>query len=181
MAAPLLKDMSEGFVYAEAKRLYRYIPETGQFVRKNPRSKKLKRDASVGKGDGYSRVRIAGRMISAHRIAWLVSYGRWPKNEIDHINGNPADNRLSNLREANRSQNMQNRKAQRKDAPVGVYKRKSGNYAVTIKIDGMQCHVGTYQTLQEALAARKEAKEHLHGFCPVVLRPEEIQGVANGH
>jgi len=51
-----------------------------------------------------------GRKVLAHRLAWLLTYGDWPVGDIDHINHDRSDNRLENLRELTRSQNLFNRK-----------------------------------------------------------------------
>lgn len=54
-----------------------------------------------------------------HRLAWFYVHGRWPTADIDHINGNRDDNRLCNLREATRQQNIQNSK-RRSDNRSGI-------------------------------------------------------------
>ena len=58
---------------------------------------------------GYGRVKINGKSVLAHRLAWALHYGEWPDGAIDHINGIKTDNRLCNLRLATRAQNQQNR------------------------------------------------------------------------
>ena len=57
---------------------------------------------------GYGRVKINGKSVLAHRLAWALHYGEWPDGAIDHINGIKTDNRLCNLRLATRAQNQQN-------------------------------------------------------------------------
>src|SRR3990167_1974171 len=47
---------------------------------------------------GYITVRIKRRAYRAHRLAWFITYGYWPK-EIDHINRDKTDNRIENLRD----------------------------------------------------------------------------------
>lgn len=63
---------------------------------------------TVDDGNGYMQGFILGKKFRAHRVAWALHYGEWPDNDIDHINGNKSDNRIANLREASRAQNMWN-------------------------------------------------------------------------
>lgn len=58
---------------------------------------------------GYLILKVKGRQFKAHRIAWLLYYGDFPKSELDHINRNRTDNRIENLRESNREQQIRNR------------------------------------------------------------------------
>jgi nuclear transport factor 2 (NTF2) superfamily protein len=57
---------------------------------------------------GYLRIGVLGKIYLAHRVAWLMSYGYWPKEDIDHVDGRRDKNHLSNLREASRAENLQN-------------------------------------------------------------------------
>lgn len=88
-----------------------------------------------------------------------MTYGDWP-SIIDHINGVPTDNRISNLREATASQNNANRRS-RCSFGRGVQRNKTGNrYEAKIKIGGKLTYIGSADTpeaAQELYAAK--AKE----------------------
>jgi hypothetical protein len=60
--------------------------------------------------DGYLILKIKGKQLKAHRVAWLLNYGEFPEYELDHINRNRLDNRIENLRESNRFEQTQNSK-----------------------------------------------------------------------
>lgn len=86
---------------------YSYDPETGEIT--GPKRKMIKTKAS----DGYLTLNARRKgfgIMSAHRIAFAIMKGHWPKGEIDHINGNRSDNRWINLRDVSQSENGINRK-----------------------------------------------------------------------
>lgn len=98
---------------AEADRLrevIRYDPATGVFTRikrTGPRTK-VGEEAGYLSVGGYRRIKWNAKPEMEHRLAWLYMIGEWPKDFIDHINLNRADNRWCNLRAATRSQNCAN-------------------------------------------------------------------------
>lgn len=77
-----------------------------------------RRGVNVGKvagslqTNGYRYIRVDRKLLLYHRVVWAMSYGAWPDSDIDHIDMNPANNRLANLRVATDSENMRNRRAQ---------------------------------------------------------------------
>lgn len=93
------------------KELFSYDPETGVFLHLVG-NRRIKRGASaVGiTSRGYARVYILGRSYCAHRLAWLYVYGRWPLEELDHIDRNKLNNRIDNLREVTHYENILNRR-----------------------------------------------------------------------
>lgn len=118
--------------------------------------------------EGYRHGSICGQHVLAHRAAWAIATGRWPSDQIDHINGDRADNRLSTLREASPSVNRRNaaRHRRNKSGVNGVHLRKSdGRYLANILVDGRTKHLGLFDTLAEAAAARSAA-ERLLGYHP---------------
>lgn len=66
--------------------------------------------------NGYFCGGILGKTYRAHRIIWLLHYKKWPKAVIDHINGDPSDNRIINLRDVPQAENARNTKASRLNA-----------------------------------------------------------------
>ena len=115
---------------------------------------------------GYNRIKIKQKNYAAHRIAWLLTYGEWPVNEIDHINGDRSDNRICNLREATHAQNIQNciNRNPNKHGLRGIAKQTcSRGWMAKIASNGIKHHLGTYATPEDAHAAYIQAAKKLHG------------------
>lgn len=114
------------------------------------------RPAGCDNGGGYLAFKVNRVTVKCHRAAWALYYGRWPDLDIDHINGNRSDNRIENLREADRTTNNRNA-AIRSDNKTGVsgvtYRR--GRYVANIRGGGKQIHVGVFDCIEDAAAARK--------------------------
>lgn len=92
-----------------------YDPETGSITWKNKGKKINGKEAGYLNEKGYRRIIVNGVRLRAHRIAWYLYYGEEPLEEIDHINGCAYDNRICNLRLANRFQNAWNKKISRRN------------------------------------------------------------------
>lgn len=125
---------------------------------------------SIEKASGYIRIRINHKGYKAHRLAWLYVTGSMPKEFIDHINGNPSDNRFDNLRECVQSQNLQNLRKANDGSEIqllGVTLHKCGKYTSRICTNGKNKHLGLFATPQEAHGAYLEAKRKLHSFCTI--------------
>lgn len=118
--------------------------------------------------DGYITTRVLGVSLLGHRIAFALMNNAWPEHEIDHINGNGADNRLVNLRDVDHSENGKNqrRPGSKTSGVVGVdYHKKDRRWRARITSKGRVMLIGAFDTLEEAIAARKAA-EREHGFHP---------------
>lgn len=109
---------------------------------------------------------LDGKKHKVHRIIWIICHGQSPENHIDHINGNPEDNRLENLRDVTNAENHKNRKIPKTNTSgvhgVSWYKRKQ-KWQAMIRTSGGHLHLGYFDSLDEAAKARKEA-EKLHGY-----------------
>lgn len=131
------------------------------------------RKAGFTNSKGYVEIRVAYRLVKAHRIAWAMTHGRYPACQIDHINGNRADNRLVNLREATNAQNQWNRPGRLLSPPgvKGVQLRSKGWHA-TITANGVRYFLGVFPTLEEAQQRWIEAAKELHGEFAYAGRPD---------
>ena len=115
---------------------------------------------------GYRQIVVDGRLYMAHRLAWFYIYGAWPTNQIDHINGDRADNRLANLREATNAENSQNQRhpsANNQSGFLGVSKDRS-RWKARIMVGGRHRHLGYFDSPEEAHTRYLEAKATLHPF-----------------
>lgn len=145
--------------------LLSYDPDTGHFRWKVKRKKIDPGDvAGSVVSKRYRMIQIDGVHYLAHRLAWLFVHGRWPK-QIDHINRNPFDNRIANLREASPAENARNRRG-RRDSKSGVkgvcFRPRSNNWEANIMVDGIAIYLGRYPTLQQAAAIYTKAAQDLH-------------------
>jgi hypothetical protein len=141
---------------------FRYDPETGAIYL-------LATGQRVGSKfkRGYIYVNFKRRQLLAHRLAWLLMTGEWPKHFLDHINRDKTDNRWANLREASSVENAQNmgRKACNRSGYIGVYfKQSTQKFCAQIRSGGKRVWLGAYATPHEAGAAYMAAKARLHKF-----------------
>ena len=122
---------------------------------------KVKRGQSgaIGRQAGNrGMVSVNSVVYRTYRIIYEMHHGDIPEGMfIDHINRDPSDNRLENLRLASNFQNSQNRKG------LGYFKRSSGNYTAYVKHDGKRKNLGTYPNPYEAHGAYLKAKRELCG------------------
>jgi hypothetical protein len=144
----------------EFKRRFHYNPETGLFTRLISNNGKHKA-GGINSG-GYIHIKIMGQMFKAHRLAFLYMNGEFPKNQVDHINGVPSDNRWVNLREATFSQNMHNSKSRRNDGMKGVFASRR-RWGAQIQINKVRVYLGHFLTKEDAHAAYCEAAMEYHG------------------
>ena len=115
------------------------------------------REAMTGVNNGgYRTGRLFGASTAAHRVVWAMEMGAWPCFDVDHINGDRGDNRIGNLREATRSQNLGNAKV-RSDNTSGfkgvAWERRRKLWKSNITVEGRQRHLGYFDTAEEAHAA----------------------------
>lgn len=105
--------------------------------------------------NGYIVVRLDGLNYHAHRIVWLMVHGIWPNDEIDHINGQRSDNRLSNLRDVDHARNLQNRRCADRDSASGVLgaSPRGKRFLAQRRINGKHLYLGMFATAAEAHAA----------------------------
>jgi hypothetical protein len=150
------------------REMFNYDPETGVFTRRIRTHNRNQIGDIPGclRPGGYRYISIAQRHYAEHRLAWLYVTGRWPDYFIDHIDGNPLNNRFANLREASHAQNGHNR-AVRRDCACGVkgvtqYKG-SGKWIGRVQLNGKKVNTKCFDTMEEAQVAAEELRAKLHG------------------
>lgn len=140
----------------ELKRLFTYHPDTGEFVR-NIGRKGVAAGSIAGSNShyGYIHISVNHKMYKAHRLAFLYMTGVWPKDEVDHLDGDRANNSWANLVAKSRKENACNC-ARRKDNISGVtgvgFHKMRNQWRARIK----SLHIGWYETKEEAIKAREE-------------------------
>ena len=167
--------MSKAPTAEQARARFLYDPATGVLTRKafTDKSGRLftrgagRQVTTVSKhGRGYLHVALCGRPYLVHRVIFLMQTGRWPRFDVDHINGDCADNRWLNLRPASRSQNCANRGAapSNKSGYKGVSLcADTGLWRARIKFKGKQACLGRFPSPFEAHAAYVVAAKRVHG------------------
>jgi hypothetical protein len=156
---------------AALHKLFKYDVETGLLYRriKTSNSVQLDRPAGCVNPKGYVVVSVGNRSFRAHRIVWAMCKGEVPPDmEIDHIDGQRGNNKLSNLRLVKHIENLKN-SARRSDNTSGVrgVRRRSSAikrpYYAIIYHKKKHIYLGSFTTMDEAARARKEA-ERLYGY-----------------
>ncbi len=117
------------------------------------------------RGDGYKIVMVEGKFYLNHRLIWFWHHGYFPEFGLDHIDRNPSNNRIENLREVSQSCNMRNVKQRNSLSGVtGVYWfKRDSKWQAQIRISNKNIHLGYYDTILEAAKARWEG-EVKYGF-----------------
>lgn len=163
------KDLSQ----ERLQKLFSYDHDTGLFTRKLTTSSRAIAGMVAGslKKDGRIRITVDSVEYMAHRLAWLYVYGNWPNGVIDHINGDPSDNRLCNLRDVTPEQNSQNKRKATSVSTTGMLgvenEKNRGLYRAVITISGKKKFIGRFKTAIEAHEAYKVAKREYHEACTI--------------
>jgi hypothetical protein len=135
------------------------------------------RDTPLGRGlplttpagnvtlNGYVTLGWRGKKWAVHRLIFVLCNGHSPP-DVDHINGNRADNRPENLRAASRSDNLKNSRI-RSDSTSGVkgvhWDAQSKKWRASVKVGGKKYYVGSSDNPAALVSVLREAREHLHG------------------
>ena len=115
--------------------------------------------------DGYLVVKVKCKAYKIHRLIWLMKTGSFPESVIDHIDGINTNNSWNNLQAVTNQQNLRNSKraTTNKSGTTGVYwdGRGRGRWGARITSDYKNVYLGTFDTYEEAVKARKEAETYL--------------------
>lgn len=173
------------------RQLLRYEPETGKLFWK-PRTPDMFQEGAKSQAHqcaawnakwadkqtflhsnnrGYIAANIMGFGFLAHRVAWAISHGRWPIGEIDHVNRDRADNRISNLRDVNHAENCSNSGPMKrsKSGHRGVhFCPKRNKWIAQLVVNGTHHWLGAHETKQQAIDARAKGYST---YCSISISP----------
>ena len=154
------EELEELFDYEEGKIYGKWV----EWRRKSSNSRVYQRELGSVNSSGHLVVAFRdkrGKRHSelVHRIVYMMHYGHVP-SMLDHIDRDPKNNSIENLRPADKSLNSQNRGAQKntKHGLRGIYKDKLGGYCVYIGIDNKRHNIGRTTCLGQAWRMRKDAE-----------------------
>jgi len=122
---------------------------------------------NVSKTRGYRRITVDRKTYSVHRLVWFMVYGKWPDNEIDHINGVRDDNRIKNLRDVTASINLRNQNIYDNNSSgiTGVcWHKATEKWQARIYLNGKRKHLGLFDCKYRAASTRMFAQEIDGGY-----------------
>ena len=116
---------------------------------------------------GYIQINALGKLHYAHRLAWLFTHGSWPAGHVDHIDGNPTNNAIANLRDVSVKVNQQNqRRPHRSNRSSGLqgvsFDARTGRWLAKISLQNRTKNLGRYVTPELAHQAYVAAKREMH-------------------
>lgn len=152
---------------ADLRERFRYEPDVGFFFKKNYSARSTRREPlGCINPRGYRSIMISGKRYLAHRLAWFYTYGEWPRGAIDHINGDPLDNRIGNLRDVPLSHNAQNQTRPHSNNSTGHLgvrlDKRNGVFRAFIRCGGREISLGAFATPEDASRAYISAKRAMH-------------------
>lgn len=150
------------------REVFRLEPETGRLFWRVKKANHIAAgdEAGAAHGSGYREVRLDGKRLYTHRIIFALTNGRWPIGDVDHANRDKTDNRPENLREATRTQNIQNAGLSRanRSGVKGVHWCKfTGKWRARIRLNDRHVCLGRYDDIETAGYAYMSAALKAHG------------------
>ena len=171
------------------RQLLRYEPETGNLFWTARGQSKWWDTKYAGtlalhcmNARGYRLGSIFNVKFTAHRVIFAMIHSRWPLGDVDHIDGNPLNNRISNLRDVSRAENTRNAsiRPSNRSGVVGVgWRAREGKWCAQIGIAGKCVFLGYFDSMSDAVEVRKAA-EFSYGFHSNHGRPQIVGGASNG-
>lgn len=167
--------MKKELTHERLLELLSYNPETGIFIwlgKAHPHTSDRFIGAVAGhtKKTGYIQISIQGDSYKAARLAWFYMHGAWPVF-ADHKDGNPNNNKLSNIRDVDPAGNSQNQRKASRGSSTGLlgvqYEKERNCYRADITIKRKKLYIGRYKTAQDAHEAYLKAKRELHSTCTI--------------
>jgi hypothetical protein len=152
----------------EVRSLFRLCPETKVlYWRKSPTSGPAKSGEQAGYLDRSKNrwaITIRGTEYWVSRVIWLYEHGEWPTGQVDHIDGDPSDNRK--IREVTNSQNQRNakRRSDNTSGHKGVsWSKVCKKWHAYIYVEGKLKNLGYFHDINDAISVREKTAVQLFG------------------
>ncbi len=150
------------------KEVIRYSSDSGYFfwIKRNSNRIKVGDKAGHLRRDGYLDIKIDNNLYLSHRLACLYMTGKFPIDQMDHIDRVKINNKWSNLREVSNKENCRNQSTPKnsRSGITGVgWHKQSGTWRACIHLDGKKKHLGSFKNIEDAKKARMEANNR-YGF-----------------
>jgi hypothetical protein len=161
-----MREKEKLLTYEQVKEIFDCDPEKGILIWKNHGRDSYLNGTVAGwfdKSTGYVQVYTNKTTYKSHRVMWLLVTGKWPENQIDHINGIRNDNRFCNLREATHSQNRANSSIRPNFSGYRGVRASGKKWRAEIRFNNKTISLGTYDTPEEAHAAYVAKAKELFG------------------
>jgi hypothetical protein len=148
----------------KVKDLFFYSKELGRLFWKKSPCNAVRAGAEAGtlcKASGYRFIFIAGKRYSSHRIMWLFLKGKFPKGQIDHIDGNKINNKISNLRDVTATENQKNQARYKNNSSgfAGVsWLPLANKWQTYISHNRKRKSLGNFEHLSDAVRCRLSAE-----------------------
>lgn len=162
---------------AELKTHLHYNPETGVFTWVVPTANRIKPGDVAGhdsgpRGDRQAVIGVCGRYYKQGRLAWFYMTGTWPVGQIDHKDGNHANQRFDNLRDVTQRTNTENQTRPHRDkqpgTSLGVYWRKdTSKWMAVLTVNYQRIYLGQFEDAESAKEAYLKAKREHHKGCTI--------------
>ena len=151
--------------YDYLRELLDYDPATGKFYNRVARGpSQVGAEAGYIDTRGYIYIRIDGALYLAHRLAWFYVHGYLPENDLDHIDRDPSNNRVENLREVSRycnSRNCGNPNTNTSGIKGVRWHKRDNKWRAQIMVKMRFFHLGYYDDFNDAVCARLAAEQCL--------------------
>lgn len=151
-----------------------YDPETGDLTWIKDAGYSIRAGTKAGGPDktrrNALRVKVLHKSLAIHRVAFFLMEGEFPDKSVDHIDGDPSNNKWVNLRKASQAENGQNKAPNRFTTSGfhGVSKTQNGKWRARISLDRQSFFLGTFTRPELAHDAYVEAKKRMHTFQPTI-------------
>ena len=141
------------------------FPETGEVYWRNAPGKRASMLNGTLAGDlnhkfEYVMIGLRGKQYKRHRLVWFSVYKKWPKEELDHIDGVKKNDSIFNLREATKQQNSLNKGVTKrsKSGRKGIcFDKLRNKWRVTLRPNQKTLHIGRFDTIEAAQEAYNAA------------------------